>query len=354
MLLVIQLFCTYLVVSFLVFFFTAIKYFKTEEVNFNIDDLVTVDMPNNANDTVRQNLEAIKEVKEVSLSDLVPYRRYLMRGDDTLQYAGRSIVVSNQWHADEKLQSTLGLTMLSGRWFLPKDKGAAKQPLVINEVVKDKLFPQMEAIGRTIKYGKGEREVIGVVKNVNDYPGSEDVFNLDTGSFYLVKLGQPLNNAIYKKFKNAVSGFQNEFIENITPVKQLKEKVEAENNSIVVVMAGVSGFLIINTVLGLFSILYQNINRRRQEIGLRRATGAVAGQIYMQVILEVMLLATIAIIPGVIVALQFAIFDVFGEGSYYSAMVVGAIIIYILVILCALYPARLASKIQPAASLHEE
>jgi putative ABC transport system permease protein len=258
-------------------------------------------------------------------------------------------------HADEKLASTLGLTMQSGRWFRASDRGALKRPVVISETVKDLLFPGMEAVGRTIKYGSGERLVIGVVKNLNDYADAQDVFNLDTGASYLVKLKQPVNNVIYKKLKNALSGFQNEFIENVTPVKQYRKDAAAQTNSVVIVMGFLSGFLIINMVLGLFSILYQNINRRRQEIGLRRATGAVAGQIYRQIILEVIMLASIAIVPGIVVAWQFAIFEVFGVDSfYYSSMLIGAIVIYLLVILCALYPARLASKIQPAAALHEE
>lgn len=356
MLLVIQLFCTYLVTAFLLFFFSATQYFNTKKTNVDIENLVVVDAYNNPNDTIMQNLKAIREVKEVSLSDLIPYRRWLSRREDTLQYGGHTAMIRTNWHADEKLYTTLGLAMESGRWFEAGDKSALKKPIVINATVKDLLFPQMEAIGRTIKYGSGERQVIGVIKNLNDgYGEGQDIFNLDTGASYLVKLKQPINNAIYKKLKNALSGFQSEFIENVTPVKQYQQDTAAETNSIAIVMGFLSSFLIINTVLGLFSILYQNINRRRQEIGLRRATGAVAGQIYRQIILEVIMLATVAIVPGIIIAWQFAIFEVFGFGSsYYSSMLIGAIVIYLLVILCALYPARLASKIQPAAALHEE
>nr|WP_294795936.1 FtsX-like permease family protein [uncultured Mucilaginibacter sp.] len=341
--------------AFLVYFFSATQYFNTSKTNVDIEDLMVIEAWNIANDTIRQNLEAISEVKEVSLSDLTPYRRLQFRQGDTLQYGGHTARIWTNLHADEKLAGTLGLTMQSGRWFRAEDRGAIKTPVVIDEKVKDLLFPGMEAVGRTIKYGSGERQVIGVVKNLNDYGSAQDVFNLDTGASYLIKLKQPINNVIYKKLKNALSGFQSEFIENVTPVKQYKQDAAAQTNSVAIVMGFLSGFLIINTVLGLFSILYQNINRRRQEIGLRRATGAVAGEIYWQVILEVIMLATIAIVPGIIVAWQFAIFEAFGSASfYYSSMLIGAIVIYLLVILCALYPARLASKIQPAAALHEE
>ncbi len=166
MLLVIQLFSTYLVTAFLVYFFSATQYFNTSKTNVDIEDLMVIEAWNIANDTIRQNLEAISEVKEVSLSDLTPYRRLQFRQGDTLQYGGHTARIWTNLHADEKLAGTLGLTMQSGRWFRAEDRGAIKTPVVIDEKVKDLLFPGMEAVGRTIKYGSGERQVIGVLNKL--------------------------------------------------------------------------------------------------------------------------------------------------------------------------------------------
>ena len=65
-----------------------------------------------------------------------------------------------------------------------------------------------------------------------------------------------------------------------------------------IIFSVVCGFLIINVALGLFGVLWYNINRRISEIGLRRAIGAASGQVYRQFIGEVLVLATFGIITG--------------------------------------------------------
>jgi putative ABC transport system permease protein len=49
---------------------------------------------------------------------------------------------------------------------------------------------------------------------------------------------------------------------------------------------------------GLFGVLWQNTTRRIPEIGLRRAIGASAGQIYRQIIAEQLLLSSAAMLSA--------------------------------------------------------
>jgi len=46
-----------------------------------------------------------------------------------------------------------------------------------------------------------------------------------------------------------------------------------------IVLLIVGGFLVINVALGLFGVLWYNINKRRGEIGLRRAVGATGNSV---------------------------------------------------------------------------
>ena len=48
-----------------------------------------------------------------------------------------------------------------------------------------------------------------------------------------------------------------------------------------IVLLIVACFLIINVALGLFGVLWYNINKRRGEIGLRRAVGAT-GNLFLR------------------------------------------------------------------------
>jgi putative ABC transport system permease protein len=118
----------------------------------------------------------------------------------------------------------------------------------------------------------------------------------------------------------------------------------------------VGGFLIINVILGLFGVLWYNINRRYSEIGLRRATGATANMIQKQFLGEILVLATFGIIIGCFIAFQFPLLNVFNINSstYFLAIIISTLSIYALTAFCAWYPSWQASKIKPAVALHEE
>ncbi|MCB0685383.1 MAG: FtsX-like permease family protein, partial [Saprospiraceae bacterium] len=123
-----------------------------------------------------------------------------------------------------------------------------------------------------------------------------------------------------------------------------------------IILMGISTFLILNVSLGLFGVLWQNIQKRRPEIGLRQATGATRQKIYIQFILEMVLMASMGIFLGLLIAIQFPLLKVIDIGNdiFFKAMATAALIIYVLVVLCSYYPSRQASLIQPAKVLHEE
>ncbi|MEO0877434.1 MAG: FtsX-like permease family protein, partial [Bacteroidota bacterium] len=122
--------------------------------------------------------------------------------------------------------------------------------------------------------------------------------------------------------------------------------------------AGLSicGFLILNIALGLFGVLFYNINKRRAEIGLRRALGASQSEITSQFTLEVFLVAFIAMLLAAILAVQFPLLGVLeipSENFYWSILATFGLI-SIVVFACAFMPSRQAAGIHPAAALHEE
>jgi putative ABC transport system permease protein len=118
----------------------------------------------------------------------------------------------------------------------------------------------------------------------------------------------------------------------------------------------VSGFLIVNVMMGLFGILFQNIQRRKGEIGIRRALGATKNDILRHFVGETLVLTTFGVLLGVFFAIQFPIMRVFDvEASLYVVSILMAIVtIYVLVTICAFYPSKQASQIFPATALHED
>jgi len=114
--------------------------------------------------------------------------------------------------------------------------------------------------------------------------------------------------------------------------------------------------LFLNVLFGLFGVLWYNISQRKSEIGLRMAVGASKTRVYQQFITEMLLLASVAIIPGIVIAIQFPILNLLDIDPvvYIIAIIAAALLIYGLVTICALLPSSRATKIQPAIALHEE
>jgi putative ABC transport system permease protein len=119
----------------------------------------------------------------------------------------------------------------------------------------------------------------------------------------------------------------------------------------------IASFLIIMVALGLSGVLWQTVTRRTSEIGLRRALGATGGQVNVQILIEVALLSTLAVVIGVVVAVQLPLLGVFRlvSGSAFTIGLVASLAtIYGLTLLCGLYPSWLAGRVQPAQALHYE
>ena len=124
----------------------------------------------------------------------------------------------------------------------------------------------------------------------------------------------------------------------------------------VIVISIICTFLIINILLGLMGLLWYNVNHRKSEIGLRKSVGAPTSMIKKQLAGEMLALATMGMIPGLIIALQFPLLRAFdtSPGIYFMAIITAIILIYLLVIISTLLPTAVASRVQPAEALHEE
>ncbi|HLX91849.1 MAG TPA: FtsX-like permease family protein, partial [Puia sp.] len=90
--------------------------------------------------------------------------------------------------------------------------------------------------------------------------------------------------------------------------------------------------------------------------GLRRAVGASGRSVSSQLVSEAMIIATFSLILGMLLAIQFPLLHVFALASdfYLIAMGFAILFIYLLVLICSLYPGRQAAAIYPAVALHEE
>ncbi len=280
-----------------------------------------------------------------------------------VKYEGKN-VSPHVFFVDENYLETYDLTLTSGRWFEPADEVSEKRPILINSILQKELFGDEPPLGKEIEYGDEIRRVIGTYDHYK-YGGefsaaaSQMFVGVAPGHIFQ-KVVMHINPNTGAKFESKMLKEVGQLAKGVTlTVNYLDEMRDNMLLQVWVPMAIfliISGFLIFNVALGLFGVLWQNINIRKGEIGVRRAVGATQGNIGWQFIGEVLVLSSLAIIVGTFFAIQFPLLGVFGLSPwvYLSAIAASALVIYVLVAICAFFPSRQASQLHPAIALHEE
>jgi putative ABC transport system permease protein len=125
-----------------------------------------------------------------------------------------------------------------------------------------------------------------------------------------------------------------------------------------IILGVIAAFLLVMVAFGLFGVLWQNTTQRIPEIGLRRALGASAGRIYQQIIAEQLLLSSGAMLIALVLLVQLPLTGVFGDSLnwqvFVTAAALSAAVIYLLSLLCSLYPGWRAARLSPTQALHYE
>ncbi|QMU30042.1 ABC transporter permease [Adhaeribacter radiodurans] len=323
---------------------------------------------------LKQQLKSNPEVEGVAFSSVnTPFTMQNMNGG--FFYNNRS-VLSSFYQVDEDFAQVMQMRLTEGRWFNDQDQSSSYSNVVINEALRQALFKNEPVIGKVVAGLSGDNKnpktrIVGVMeayKQQGDYsedsPGYLEYKKLkkqadSTNVFFntlLIRVKPGVTSAFEEKLTKQASQIAKGWTLEIKSMNEMR----ASHNKValipLIVFSVVCGFLIINVALGLFGVLWYNINRRISEIGLRRAIGAASGQVYRQFIGEVLVLATFGVLFGVVVAAQFPLLQVFQVQTsvYVTALGAAVVIIYALAAGCAAYPSRQAARIAPATALHEE
>ena len=216
------------------------------------------------------------------------------------------------------------------------------------------------------KKNENQNRIIGVVEDFKDMgsytetqPGMYtliDTSNVNYMRKMLIRVSPDADAAFESTLYKLIANTEHS---SSLEIQHLPELLITKNKDVIIpmiILLVVSGFLIFNVALGLFGVLWYNISKRRGEIGLRRAIGASASGVSYQLVGEALVLATFSLIIGSFFAIQFPLLNVFDlkSSEYVVSILLSIGFIYLLVIVCALYPGKQAGAIQPAVALHED
>jgi putative ABC transport system permease protein len=325
-------------------------------------------------DSLRRGLAELPEVTGVAFASFEPYAMSTIASD--LRRSGDSgkQVHTELLDADDGLAGVLGLNLVEGRWFSQLDNGSAQRPVVINRRMAEAMFPGERALGQQFVDGEGAKvsasyRVVGVVddfraKGELAAPVNFAFTRVEAGKddrdarTILLKLRPGVARDFERRLNTRLKLIRNDWSYQIAPLSGTRASMMKTRTIPLIVVGVIAAFMLLMVAFGLFGALWQNTTQRIPEIGLRRALGASAAEIYRQIVAEQFMLSSIAIVLGLVLLVQLPLTGVLGEHLNWTVFLAAAAlsmaVIYLLSLLCALYPGWRASRLSPTEALHYE
>lgn len=324
-------------------------------------------------DSLRRGLAELPEVREIAVASFEPYTKatistILTRG------RGKGGLNAEMLDADDRAASVLGLNLVEGRWFSERDQGSPQRPSVINRRLAEAMFPGQSAVGQLFfdggdGPGQVQHRVVGVVDAYRPKGELSAAVHFAFSRFeagqhrwdartLLLRVAPGTERAFEKRLNARLKLIRNDWSYQITPVPASRASMLKGQMVPLIVVGIIAAFMLLMVAFGLFGALWQNTTQRIPEIGLRRAVGASAGQVYRQIVAEQFMLSSLAILFGLVLLVQLPLTRVLGEhldwAVFALAAGLSAAAIYLLSLLCALYPGWRASRLSPTEALHHE
>jgi len=319
-------------------------------------------------------LKAMPQVENAGLTTFAMFQDSSMVSRITLPDGSRR-VRTNMSEASDDFWNTMGMTLVEGRWPSAQDEGAAATATVINRRLAEEMFPGHSALDQLVAAESSDPKnadrfrIVGVIDDFRSHGDfmAPRPFMLFRHSpiqgnkmqmTLVVKMRPGTPRSFELELQRQLKQVRNDWSYTINPLSELRTSQLAMQLVPIKVLSVIAAFLLAMVGFGLFGVLWQNTTRRIPEIGLRRAMGATAGSIARQIVTEQLLLSSVAMVLGLALLVQLPLTGALGDALNWQVFAGGAAlsmgIIYLLSLLCALYPGWRASRLHPAAALHYE
>jgi len=264
---------------------------------------------------------------------------------------------------------SLGIPLVAGRDFSPRDDQQAPRVAVINESMARHFFGNENPIGRRFGLPNGEVEIIGVAKDAKYRSLREQgrpMFYLpfaqpgsDRAQMTLVAraTGDPVSLAAAlqreaRALDPAMPMFQAE-----TLAEQLDASL-AQERLVATLSSGFGLLALLLACIGLYGVMAYDVARRTREIGIRMALGAQTGAALRLALKQGMRLALLGVALGLAAAAaltRWVASLLFGVSATDPLTFGGSAVVLLFVALLACWiPARRAAKVDPLVALRAE
>jgi putative ABC transport system permease protein len=208
----------------------------------------------------------------------------------------------------------------AGRVFTPDEDTRGLKVCVIGPSVAEALFPDGQALEKTISVDGAEFRVIGVFEKAKGgffgengldrnieiplavaqqkYPFADNVFLTGKAREGMREQAFEEMQAAMRRIRGVKFGVDNDF--NISTADQIIAQFDKITGLIVIVSIAISGLGLLVGGIGVMNIMLVSVTERTREIGIRKALGARKPDIIFQFLLEASSLTVLGGIIGII------------------------------------------------------
>ena len=277
--------------------------------------------------------------------------------------------------------SVLGISLLRGRPFSEEDRSPAVHTIILNEVLAKRLFPNEDALGKTIQFHTGREAlstpftVIGITGNtqnqglggqagpeyylVRHHTENDIVFNYpDSQRISMVVRGAIRSQAVAQELRAVVATLDPTVPVETTTLNQTVAKLAERPRFSAALLSFFATVGLLLTALGIYGVVSLLVNQRTQEIGIRMAMGASRGNVVTMMVRQASVWIVIGAALGIVGSLAAARWIsslLFGIRANDPVTLAAAALGLVLVAMMAAWiPARRTAKVDPMVALRYE
>ena len=323
---------------------------------------------------VVRRVSTLPGVESAALTSMLP-----VQGGNTvwIQVAGRPFGGEHNEVAFRKVTpayfTTLGATLVRGRWFTEADDTTRPRVIVIDQHFARQYFPSEDPIGRKIVLthidGVKPMEIVGVVADIREgpldkttWPTMYYAFNQDPTTFFslVVRTSQK---------EEAVLSAAAAAIRQVNPALTTSDPISMSDRinhspaaylrqSAASLVGGFAVVALLLGVVGLYGVIAYSVGQRTREIGVRIALGAQPGTVYFLILSQAGRLIAGGVALGLASAVAGAGFMsslLFGVERW-DVQILGSVagLLTIAGLLASFLPARRAARVNPVEALRAE
>ena len=269
-------------------------------------------------------------------------------------------------------------TLEEGRYFTPAEDKHAAYVGVIGSSLVEQFFPNEDPIGRTIRTGSLEFEVIGTFKKLGSVLGQDqDNFVIIPLNTFLKVRGSRTSLTLEIKASGGEKNFNDAQDETRVIMRTRRHDAPGKDDtffigtsqSYIALWQSISGsffavFVMVSSIsavvggIVIMNVMLVSVAQRTREIGLRRAMGATKSDILRQFLTESLVQCLIGGAVGIAIgfgcALALRTLTSFPASVKTWVAVLGLVLSSTIGLFFGIYPARKAAALDPVTALRTE